>query len=113
MVGEHIRQGRDVREQTVDRPRGEGSEGFISPIRWSFEDAATPYEGDDECGCHILGADGITDLSFKFKMVEVIDILGLDAESVGAVFPLTVKGKLKEEEGGTPIRGKDCVRIVR
>ncbi len=82
----------------------------VSPIRWSYEDIATPYMGDDECGCHDLNGDGYIDLSLKFKTQEVINALNL-SEEMGNTIPLIITGNLKEEFDGLQIRGQDCVWI--
>jgi hypothetical protein len=89
----------------------EGYEGDVAPVRWSYEDVATPYTGDEECGCHDLNGDGILDLSLKFKNKEVVNTLDL-ADVAGEVIPLIITGNLKEEDGGTPIIGEDCVWIL-
>jgi len=82
----------------------------VSPLRWSYEDVATPYVGEP-CGGHDLGADGYLDLTLKFKTQEVIATLGLDAYSDGDVVILTLTGNLKAEFGSTPIQGQDCIVI--
>jgi hypothetical protein len=43
----------------------EGVEGGVSPLRWNYEDVATPFEGE-LCDCHELEGDGILDLTLKF-----------------------------------------------
>lgn len=83
----------------------------VSPLRWSYEDVATPYTGDEECGCHDLDGDGYLDLSLKFKNKEVVETLDIE-DVVGEVIPLIITGNLKEEEGGTPIKGQDCVWVL-
>ena len=87
-------------------------EGGIAPIRFSCEDVATPYEGEEECGCHDLSGDGIMDLTLKFSIQELVNTLGL-ADFAGQTIPLTITGNLKEENGGTPFKGEDCVRISK
>ena len=88
----------------------EGVAEGVSPLRWSLEDVATPYIGEP-CGGHDLEGDGYLDLSLKFKAEEVIETLGLDAFSDGDVVILILTGNLKEEHGGTPIQGQDCIVI--
>lgn len=85
----------------------EGEDG-ASPIRWSYEDVATPFEGE-LCDCHDLYGDGYIDLSVKFDTQEVVLYLG-DVNN-GDVLTLTLTGNLKEEFGGTQIIGQDCVVI--
>jgi hypothetical protein len=72
---------------------------------------ATPFEGE-LCDCHDLNGDGWMDLALKFKTQEVKRTLELGDE-VGNTIPLLVTGKLKENAGGTPIEGLDCVWVLR
>lgn len=89
----------------------EGIEEGVPPIRWSYEDVATPFTGE-LCGCHDLNGDGLLDLTLKFKTQELVETLNLD-DVAGDTIPLTLTGNLKEEYGGTPIRGQDCIRIKK
>jgi len=82
----------------------------VAPLRWSYEDVATPYEGEP-CSGHDLDGDGYLDLTLKFKAQEVTQTLGLDAFSDGDVVILILTGNLMEEFDGTPIRGQDCIVI--
>ncbi len=88
----------------------EGYDG-VSPLRWDYEDVATPFEGD-LCECHDLNGDGYMDLTLKFETQKVRDTLDLEAEA-GNTIPLLVTGNLKEEAGGTPIKGSDCVWVLK
>lgn len=90
---------------TLD-PEEEG----VSPLRWSYEDVATPWTGEDGGG-HNLGGDGYLDLTLKFSTKEVVNTLGLE-NYAGQTIPLYIIGNLKEEEGGTPIEGHDWVWIL-
>ena len=83
----------------------------VAPIRWSYEDVATPFTGE-LCDCHDLDGDGILDLTLKFDtqdLVEKLDLCPLDGQTI----PLTITGNLKEENGGTPIEGEDCIWILK
>ncbi|GAG35453.1 unnamed protein product, partial [marine sediment metagenome] len=80
----------------------------VSPLRWSYEDAATPfefepgvYDGTEET------SDGYVDLVLKFDTVELVAALGLDGY-VGEEVVLKLTGKLL---GGTPFEGYDWVRV--
>jgi uncharacterized repeat protein (TIGR01451 family) len=42
----------------------EGLDVGVAPLRWSLEDVATPYTGDEDC-CHELNGDGYLDMTFK------------------------------------------------
>ncbi len=81
----------------------------ISPLRWSYEDVATPFIGE-ECECHDLNGDGHLDLTLKFKKQEIINDLVLEDE-MGNTIPLILTGNLKEEFDGLIIKGQDCVWI--
>ena len=83
----------------------------VSPIRWSYEDVATPWTGDDGGG-HCLMGDGYMDLCLKFSNQEVVTTLGLGC-FIGDTIPLFIKGNLKEECDGTPIIGHDWVWIIK
>ncbi len=85
---------------------GVENEDGVSPLRWSYEDVATPFEGD-LCGCRDLNSDGYMDLTLKFDAREVIYWLEL-GENVGETIPLTLKAHLS---GCEAIQGQDCVRI--
>lgn len=84
----------------------------VSPIRSSFEDVTTPLANrQEECECNEEGPDGFVDLTLKFKTQEIVNALG--EVSDGQMLPLTITGVLREEAGGTAIRGLDCVRILK
>jgi len=80
----------------------------VSPLRWSLEDVATPFEGE-LCACHELGPDGWSDLTLKFDVQEVIAALG-DPQD-GDLLELALTGNLKAEFDSLPVEGSDCVLI--
>jgi hypothetical protein len=88
----------------------EGIEEGVAPLRWSWEDVATPFEGE-LYDCHDLNGDGYMDLTLKFKAQEVIETLGLVDYSEMTI-PLTLTGTLMEEYGSTPFEGQDCVWVL-
>jgi hypothetical protein len=88
----------------------EGYDVGVSPLRWSYEDVATPFEGE-LCECHDLNGDGYMDLTLKFKTQEVKDTLDLSDEA-GNTIPLLITGNLMEEADGTPIEGSDCIWVL-
>ena len=95
---------------TIQLSREDVEEG-VAPIRWNYEDVATPFEGE-LCDCHDLDGDGILDLTLKFStqdLVEKLDLCPLDGQTI----PLTITGNLKEENGGTPIEGEDCIWVLK
>jgi hypothetical protein len=81
----------------------------VSPLRWEWEDVATPFDGE-LCDCHDMNGDGYMDLTLKFKIQELVQSLELDTLA-GETIPLMIMGNLKEENGGTPFKGRDCVSI--
>ena len=89
----------------------EGIEDSVSPIRWSYEDVATPFEGE-LCDCHELTGDGYMDLSLKFDTQELVNALKLN-EVPGETIELTLTGSFKEEYNGIPIEGKDCMWVLK
>jgi hypothetical protein len=89
----------------------EGIEEGIAPIRYSYEDVSTPFEGE-LCGCHDLNGDGYLDLTMKFETQELVEQLELN-EVAGETISLTLSGNLKEEEGGNPVAGDDCVWVLK
>jgi hypothetical protein len=89
----------------------EGVDAEVKPIRWSYEDVATPFEGE-LCDCYWLKGDGIMDLAMNIYRDEIVEHLRLQ-EVAGMTIPLTVTGKLKDEFGGTSIEGKDCVWVLK
>lgn len=103
----------DFDVMTVDpasvRLHSEDVERGVAPLRWSWEDVATPYT-TDWGGGHALRGDGILDLVFHFDTPEVATVLTLTG-NVGETLPLILTGNLFGEYDGTPILGQDYVRI--
>ena len=92
----------------------EGLDSGIGPLRWALEDVATPY-ADEEDGCYACteeGPDGFVDLTIKFKMHEVVEVLELDEFNDRECVVLKLTGNLMEEFGSIPINGEDVVRII-
>jgi hypothetical protein len=87
----------------------------VAPIRSSIEDVGTPFEpysGKEDClfDCVDWGADGLMDLTLKFRTQDIVSALG-DGQTEGcALFNLT--GNLKQEYGGTPFQGEDVVKVL-
>ncbi len=79
----------------------------VSPLRWAYEDVATPpYTVDTYCGCDDGHADGYTDLTLKFSSEEIIATLG--PVSNGDNVPLIITG---DDSDGIRFFGGDCVLI--
>ena len=86
-----------------------GTKMGVAPLRWSYEDVATPWIGEDDGG-HELESDGYLDIVFHFDVQEVCysSYLGVYG---GETIRLQVQGRLFEWAGGNLIRGHDYVRI--
>jgi hypothetical protein len=80
----------------------DGVEG-VAPLRWSYEDVASPVGGE-------VG-DGYMDLTLKFDTEELVEILGL-RDDAGTTIELTLTGYLLEEYGGTKITGTDSLLVL-
>lgn len=84
----------------------------VSPLRWSLEDVATPYEPylgkEDAYDCTEEGPDGFMDLTLKFDTQEVVAALGNVSD--GDVLVLQLTGNLLEE--GSFV-GEDVVVILK
>jgi hypothetical protein len=91
----------------------EGVEEGVCPLRWSWEDVATPYvdETPEEPDGHEETADGYMDLVLKYDTQEVVETLGLCEFEEWSYVKLFIRGNLFEEEGGIPIEGFDWIRI--
>jgi uncharacterized protein len=87
----------------------------VSPLRWSYEDVATPYEPfiGKVCAfdCTTDGPDGYSDLVLHFSTQEIIAALGDIAD--GDVLVLRLTGNLLADFGSTPIIGEDVVVILK
>jgi len=103
----------DIDPDTILLTR-EGYEDYgVLPIRWSYEDVATPFKGE-LWDCHDINGDGYLDLSLKFKTQELVEFLELDLEEIeGETIALIFTGNLNEEEGGTSITGSDCIKVLK
>jgi hypothetical protein len=83
----------------------------VSPLRWSYEDVATPYTGEAGGG-HDLDGDGYLDLVLHFDTQEVVETLELCMYEDRMTVTLTLKGNLHEEYDGTAIQGQDYILII-
>lgn len=55
----------DIDPTTILLTRKGYEEPGVSPLRWAYEDAATPFDGE-LCDCHDLNGDGYLDFTLKF-----------------------------------------------
>jgi hypothetical protein len=92
----------DVADLDVDTILLEG----VAPLRWSFEDVGTPFEGE-LCDCHEEGADGYMDLMLHFSTPAIVEALG--EVSDGEVLELLLTAMTLDEREA---EGSDCIRIL-
>ena len=79
----------------------------VSALRSSTEDVASPVTNrTSPCQCTTAGADGHTDLVFKFDKTALITAIG--AVNDGDEITLKLEGELKQ---GGAVEGADCVVI--
>jgi hypothetical protein len=83
----------------------------VPPVRWSYADAATPFDGDP-CACRASKRDGHKDLVLKFDTQEVINCLALSAHAEKSI-ELMITGNLKTTKGGNPFIGRDCIKLIK
>ena len=87
----------------------------VSPLRWSMEDVATPYDINfDECNvydCHESTGDGYVDLTLKFDTQEIAAAIEEVYDRQCLILELT--GELKAAYGGLPFKGGDVVSILK
>ena len=92
----------------------------VSPLHWTLEDVATPYEpftgkqtADD---CTDAGPDGLTDLTLKFNTQELVQslelLLGRELEDGEAVV-VRLSGNLREAHGSAAFLGEDVVVVLK
>ena len=77
----------------------------VARIRNSIEDVSTPAASPEDCNSD--GPDGFVDLCLKFDTQEIVNAIGQVED--GQKVSLTLTGNLND---GTPIEGKDFVRII-
>lgn len=88
----------------------------VAPLRWALEDVATPvwpFTGKSDCDydCTTDIADGYMDLTFKFKAVEVINLIPEMLKIHKQCVVFRIEGNLKVEFGGVPFIGEDVISI--
>jgi hypothetical protein len=88
--------------------------GEVSPLRWSWEDVTSPYTPSelDAYDCTEAGPDGYLDLTLKFDVREVADLVHeIDDMEDGAVVRLGLTGSLQDVE--EYFFGEDVVVVVK
>lgn len=87
----------------------------VPPLRWAYEDVATPYEPYigklERFDCTEAGADGYMDLVLFYDAQEVASVI--DYASDGDVLLFWVDTQLMDDYGGTLLTGQDVVWIIR
>ncbi|MHA2113248.1 MAG: hypothetical protein ACXAC6_18100 [Candidatus Hodarchaeales archaeon] len=86
----------------------EGVSEWVSPLRWSFEDVATPFIGEIGFGHNLIG-DGNIDLVLHFENQELVNSLDLTAY-LGETVLLKISGILNND--GTTIVGYDYIHVL-
>ncbi|MFW9808435.1 MAG: prenyltransferase/squalene oxidase repeat-containing protein [Candidatus Thorarchaeota archaeon] len=86
-----------------------GSKIGTAPVRWSYEDVATPWSGE-EGGGHDLESDGYLDIVFHFDTQDLSYATYLGVYG-GETIRLQIQGRLYDWAGGNHIRGHDYVRV--
>jgi hypothetical protein len=86
-----------------------GSKIGAAPVRWSYEDVATPWLGE-EGGGHELESDGYLDIVFHFDTQDLSFATYLGVYG-GETIRLQIQGRLYDWAGGNLIRGHDYVRV--
>jgi hypothetical protein len=81
----------------------------VKASKWEYKDTATPYLGTTSCGCHARSGDGKMDLILYFTVKTVASTLP-GTTKINNMVSLNLAGKLKT---GSPIEGKDCIKIVK
>lgn len=97
---------RSIDPTTISLTRG-GVGEVVVPLRWAYEDVATPFAGEP-CGCSARGRDGWLDMTLKFDTQDVIAALEFE-HVLGQTIPLEITASLVDD---TPMLGRDCVRVL-
>jgi hypothetical protein len=96
----------------------------VGPVRWSFEDVATPVAGsEDSCACTEEEADGFDDLTLKFDRKAVVEaILSHARLQAGGAGSHDNSGPTTRTEVAilltaelydyTRVEGRDCVMLM-
>src|SRR5262245_7399428 len=99
---------------TLALSRADGTGSGVAPLAGPpgpnsvIEDVGTPLTGEP-CDCHVLGGDGVLDLSMKFRTEDVVDLLELGGLPDGTSVELALNGFLLD---GTAFHASDCIQLV-
>lgn len=90
----------------------------VGPLRWAYEDVATPFgdepftgKSDCDLDCTTERKDGYLDLTLKFNAQEVINLIPDHLRNHKQCLVFSVSGTLTEEFGLIPFAGEDVVSI--
>ncbi|UCG52210.1 MAG: T9SS type A sorting domain-containing protein [Candidatus Latescibacterota bacterium] len=93
----------DVHEIDPATVRLEG----VQPLRYDFEDVATPAADSVDCDCTTEEEDGYEDLTLKFTKRDIVRAIAPGVIGPGVELKLT--GELID---GTPFEAVDCVNVI-
>jgi hypothetical protein len=104
----------DIDPCTIRIGREGGGYVEVAPVRYNYEDVATPFidecedcNCDDRNNCHTLKEDGYLDLTLKFSTPEIVAYLLNDTEE-GDVLCLYITGEIID---GPTFYGEDVIWI--
>jgi hypothetical protein len=80
----------------------------VKPLQWNWKDVATSAGKEEIYDCVDSGPDGFLDLTFKVKILDLVEVMG-EVED-GQTVPLRMTGELSNR---TPIDGEDVVFILK
>ena len=98
----------DIDPSTIEIWTEHCDEGPVTPLRYNYEDKATPFMPGRYCACTTQGSDGILDLNFHFRKTDVQNGLDLGAYPPFTYVKIYVSARLSN---GCGILGQDCVRV--
>lgn len=98
----------DIDPSTMEIWTAHCDQGPVTPLRYNYEDKATPFIAGPNCDCTTHGSDGILDLNFHFRRSDVQSGLDLGSYASGTYVKIFVSARL---DNGCGILGMDCVRV--
>jgi hypothetical protein len=105
----------DVRLASLELRRADGIGGSARPVLLSpqgptpsMKDVQTPFPGLP-CGCHLVGPDGLLDLSLWFHGPLLLRNLGLNEEPNHSEHELVLSGQLRD---GRFFEARDCIFLL-
>jgi glucose/arabinose dehydrogenase len=99
----------EIQLGTLLLSRADDEDNSVAPLanHTRFKDLNHPFLGDGPCSCNAdQSADGITDLSLKFSVNEMVNQLGL---TPGESIVLSLRGELAD---GSAFTASDCILVM-